>query len=246
MMPFRGSRNCDYRSVYKYLITPSMSNIVNIYSYIVSHDNGFAPNPFHDYCTLACCKPVIRRTACVGDWIIGLSPKKLGNDVVYFMRVTEKLTFSEYWRDKRFRKRRANRKTKDPVQQLGDNIYKPIDKKKYLQMPSRHSKSNGSENRKSKEHDLNGVSVLISNDFSYFGGNTKKLPKRFSDIIVGRGHKRFEGEEEDIRRRRNGLAGKLVRFIEKLPKGRNGNPRTFPDEVTLTPPKCNANHIPCT
>jgi hypothetical protein len=168
---------------------------LNVYSYIVSHDTGFAPNPFHDYCTLACCKPVIRRTASVGDWIIGLSPKKYGNDIVYVMRVTEKLSFSEYWKDKRFRKKRASMKSKDTTQHLGDNIYKPIGKKKYVQIPSKHSHPDGSENHKSKEHDLNGKYVLISDNFSYFGRNTKNLPKRFSDIIVARGHKRFECEE---------------------------------------------------
>ena len=219
-------------------ITASMSIIVNVYSYIVSHDTGFAPNPFHGYCTLACCKPVIRRTASIGDWIIGLSPKKYGNNIVYVMRVTEKLSFSEYWKDKRFRRKRANIKSKDPIQRLGDNIYKPILANKHLQMHSRHSKKDGSENHKSKEPDLNGLFVLISDDFSYFGGNTKILPKRFSEIIVTRGHKRFECEEEDIRKMRGGLAGKLVRFIGKLPNGIKGTPRNFPDEAILPPPKC--------
>ena len=32
-------------------------------------DYGFAPNPYFGYCTLATCKPVIRRCAGVGDWI---------------------------------------------------------------------------------------------------------------------------------------------------------------------------------
>lgn len=95
-------------------MTTSMT--VNVYSYIVSHDSGFAPNPFHDYCTIACCKPVIRRNACVGDWIIGLSPKKYGNEIVCAMRVTEKLSSSEYWKDKRFQRKRANMKSKEPIQ----------------------------------------------------------------------------------------------------------------------------------
>jgi len=36
---------------------------MKVYSYIVAYDSGFAPNPFHGICTLACCKPTIRRTA---------------------------------------------------------------------------------------------------------------------------------------------------------------------------------------
>ena len=50
---------------------------MNIYSYVVTHDTGFAPNPFHGYCTLACCKPRIRSRAAVGDWVVGLTPKEL-------------------------------------------------------------------------------------------------------------------------------------------------------------------------
>ena len=72
-----------------------------MYSYVVARDYGFAPNPFHGFCTLATCKPEIRRTAHVGDWIVGTGSKKKGRDahVVYAMRVTEKMTFNAYWRD---------------------------------------------------------------------------------------------------------------------------------------------------
>lgn len=40
-------------------------------SYVVVHDYGFAPNPFGSALTLATCKPDIRKSAVVGDWIIG-------------------------------------------------------------------------------------------------------------------------------------------------------------------------------
>ena len=43
-----------------------------VYTYVLASDVGFAPNPFAGYCTVACCKPVIRRTARVGDWIVDL------------------------------------------------------------------------------------------------------------------------------------------------------------------------------
>ena len=45
-----------------------MSNY--LYLYVVDRDFGFAPNPFHGVCTLATCKPKIRKFAKVGDWII--------------------------------------------------------------------------------------------------------------------------------------------------------------------------------
>jgi len=103
-----------------------MKDTIHIFSYIVSSDSGFAPNPFWNYCTLACCKPVIRRTASVGDWIVGLSPKALGNDIVFAMKVTEKMTMADYWKDKRFRNKKVKMKSADPIRRRGDNIYQPI------------------------------------------------------------------------------------------------------------------------
>lgn len=44
--------------------------MTRIYSYVVRYDSGFAPNPFYGYCTLATCKPDIRRAAEVGDWLV--------------------------------------------------------------------------------------------------------------------------------------------------------------------------------
>ena len=42
----------------------------SLYSYIVSYDHGNAPNPDFNICTLAICKPVIRRCAKVGDIVL--------------------------------------------------------------------------------------------------------------------------------------------------------------------------------
>ncbi len=59
---------------------------MRLVSYILTSDTGFAPNPFFRYCTLACCKPQIRRSAEPGDWIVGISRKADGNRIVYAMR----------------------------------------------------------------------------------------------------------------------------------------------------------------
>lgn len=97
-----------------------------LYSYIVTHDTGFAPNPFFGYCTLACCKPGIRRHAKEGDWIVGLTPraKGTGNEIVYFMEVEKSLSFNDYWRDARFRQKRPKLDA-GLARKCGDNIYKP-------------------------------------------------------------------------------------------------------------------------
>jgi Nucleotide modification associated domain 2 len=46
-----------------------------IYSYVLRYDDGAAPNPFWDTCTLAICKPTIRRKTQPGDWVIGTGSK---------------------------------------------------------------------------------------------------------------------------------------------------------------------------
>ncbi len=44
---------------------------MTLYTYFIPFDNGAAPNPFGGICTLAICKPVIRRNAKAGDWVVG-------------------------------------------------------------------------------------------------------------------------------------------------------------------------------
>lgn len=200
---------------------------MNVYSYIVSHDSGFAPNPFHGFCTLACCKPVIRRCASVGDWIVGLSPKHLGNEIVFAMKVKEKLPFADYWRDPRFKQKRPKLQAADLKVCAGDNIYQPLTKSAFKQQPSYHSNDDGCECLSTKEHDLNGKFVLISDRFTYFGGYTKKLPANLAELIATRGHKRYQCSLDDLKKGIGGVAGKALRYFEKLPRGILGNPRSW-------------------
>ena len=102
------------------------------------NDTGFAPNPFFGYCTLACCKPVIRRTAQAGDWIVGLTPKAQGSNIVYVMKVEETLSFGQYNQDRRFKQKIPDRKG-DGVHQCGDNIYVPRCDGSFRQLSSKHS-----------------------------------------------------------------------------------------------------------
>ena len=81
---------------------------MDVFSYVIEHDLGFAPNPFHGVCTLACCKPEIRKKAQVGDLILGMGAvkPKLSGHLCYWMWVDEVLSFDEYWADPRFRRKR--------------------------------------------------------------------------------------------------------------------------------------------
>lgn len=84
-----------------------IKSLMALFCYIVTCDSGFAPNPFWGYMTLACCKPQIRRSAEVGDWVVGLSPKKSGNRIIYAMRVEEILPVDDYFKERRFQNKKA-------------------------------------------------------------------------------------------------------------------------------------------
>jgi hypothetical protein len=158
---------------------------MRLHSYIVTHDTGFSPNPFWGCCTLADCKPAIRRTAHVGDWIVGLTPKSDGNRLIYAMQVEEILTFEDYYRDSRFAAKMPDYSKLKIVHKCGDNIYKPMPNGEFRQLQSMHS-DGINENPKTKAQDLRGKNILISRKFYYFGSRTLELPKELHVLRVGR------------------------------------------------------------
>src|SRR5690349_7296886 len=98
--------------------------MARVYIYVVDRDFGFAPNPFHGLCTLATCKPGIRRGAEVGDWVIGVGGARLKatGRCVFAMRVTGACSFNEYWNDTRFLDKKPVRNGSRRMM-VGDNIY---------------------------------------------------------------------------------------------------------------------------
>lgn len=157
---------------------------MRLFSYIIVHDSGFAPNPFWGYCTLACCKPSIRRTADVSDWIVGISPRSRGNRVIYAMEITESpLTYEQYALDRRFGKKIPQIKNREIRRRCGDNIYRPLGFGRFEQLP------NPSHGRSEMLHDLGGENVLVSDHFFYFGSAGVELPDHLRILIGGRGHK---------------------------------------------------------
>ncbi len=150
-----------------------------LYAYIVRWDDGFAPNPFHGVLTLACCKRVIRRVAQVGDYIVGLSSTP-DNHIVYAMRVSETITFDEYWRDPRFLVKRPDMSA-GGIEALGDNIYYPgPGVGGWVMVWSQHSNSDGSQNADHTHTDIGGVQALISDDFVYWGCKGSDVPDRLT------------------------------------------------------------------
>ena len=154
---------------------------MTLYSYIVAYDDGFAPNPFHGVCTVACCKPRIRKVAKRGDYIVGLGSSRRGNRVVFAMRVDETLTIEDYWHDERFRTKRPD-KALGGVEALGDNIYHRNEAGEWQQEPSNH-------NSEHILHDIGGENVLVGRDFIYWGSDGPPLPANLARLAGGRGHK---------------------------------------------------------
>ena len=169
---------------------------MKLYSYVVARDYGFAPNPFYQFCTLGTCKPGIRKSAEVGDWIVGTGSTKCGRKghIVFVMRVTEVMSFNDYYSDSRFKQKKPNLRG-SKKQAFGDNIYYWNQSTcEWIQADSHHSLQDGRPNIVNINHDTQTDRVLISDDYIYWGGEGPQIPLKFrnfcgSDLCAGRGYK---------------------------------------------------------
>jgi len=171
-----------------------MEKNIRLYSYIITHDTGFAPNPFHGICTLACCKPRIRKD--IGErfnkgennsiefWVVGISSmnrKKDGHKLVYMMKVTDKKTFKEYWegtKGKNYKMKKPNYENKD-----GDNIYEPLKENPIDYSDVKQSeKTNYHKEKEEINKDLRGKYVLISDDYYYFGRKSHSIKLKNKEL----------------------------------------------------------------
>lgn len=147
-----------------------------LYIYPIPRDLGFAPNPFHGICTLATCKPHIRGKAKLGDWVMGLAGaniKSIKHHCIFLMKVTEIVTFDEYWSDPRFEVKKSIRNG-SKVRVLGDNIYHKDKNGNWVQEDSHHSNADGSYNLENLKTDTGTTeNVLISTCFRYFGSEAE-------------------------------------------------------------------------
>ena len=173
---------------------------MELYSYVVERDYGFAPNPFFNICTLATCKPVIREHAKPGDLIVGTGSDskkwRRGSHLVYIMRVGEVLTFNEYWEDPRFVEKRPTLRG-SLMQAYGDNIYFKDSSGEYHQENSHHSNKDGTPNQNNIRNDTRDTgNVLIGFDYVYWGGDGPLIDSKFTNyqgcsvVKRGPGHKK--------------------------------------------------------
>jgi hypothetical protein len=157
-----------------------------LYSYCIPFDDGAAPNPYWGLCTLAICKPVIRRNASVGDWVVGTGSKKhhMENKVIYAMKITDVMTLAEYndFCLLNFPNKIPDMQDKNLAMRAGDCIYY-YESGRYIQRKGVHNDGNYST-------DTNGKNVLLSDHFFYFGDKPVDLPKDLHPIVKqSQGHK---------------------------------------------------------
>jgi hypothetical protein len=138
--------------------------MARLFSYTIPVDDGAAPNTFRGMCSLAICKPGIRRVAARDDWVAGLGSKNapsrdLSGHLVYAMRVEEVLSLQDYDRyaPSRWPYRIPNVQSADLSERLGDCIY-DYSSGAPVQRPGVYGPAK-------ERTDLSGANVLISRDF---------------------------------------------------------------------------------
>ncbi|MBU1356934.1 MAG: hypothetical protein KJ620_10250 [Candidatus Edwardsbacteria bacterium] len=198
-----------------------------LFSYKMTHDTGFAPNPFGGFLTLATCKPKIRECKKVGDWIAGftsgqLNGEKVGDEkLIYLMKVTDKISFKDYWNDPKHEKRKPNIDSQVVIEKRGDNIYMPL-----VETPRTFSDfrqiPNHNHTEKNKGKDLSGKYVLVSNVFYYFGSKPIIIP---NDIRpkVPKGQSSHGSRTYDTK-----VINDFLSYMgSKYQKGRQGQPHSW-------------------
>ena len=146
--------------------------MTRLYRYIIADDLGIAPCPAAGLVTLATCKPVIRRTARVGDWVLGFRPGSLERGLLLWGgRVARIMEHGEYEREYRGRPDAVYR-------ELDDGTYERLD-------PTYHPTSDA------MSRDLSGPVLVFDGKVScYRWGKAVPLPVKLAHLApAGRGHR---------------------------------------------------------
>lgn len=202
---------------------------MRLFSYKLTHDSGFAPNPFWGVLTLATCKPGFRRSKRAGDWIAGFTSDRLCGDqvgrerLIFLMRIDEKMSIADYFRDPMFQRKIPDLSAKEEIYRAGDNIHRPL-----CPYPTTASDFDLVQNRNHKEkhkvHDLSGKNVLISTEFVYFGRNPLSIPPHLRPDVP-KGQSAQGTRTHDIERAR-----RFIEFVMQNASARriHGPPHEWP------------------
>jgi hypothetical protein len=99
----------------------------------------------------------------------------LTGHLVYAMKVSEALTFDEYFADPRFQEKKPNL-SGSLKQAFGDNVYSRDVAGEWEQLDSHHSLQDGTPNPVNITNDTNPNRLLLSDHFAYFGADAPEIP----------------------------------------------------------------------
>lgn len=172
----------------------------HIYRYVITVDTGMAPAVDQGMISLATCKPVLRKSAAPGDWVMGChaAPAPAGL-IAWAGKVARKLSVGDYEREFRGR---------------ADAVYRELPDGSFEALkPSYHTEP------KQREKDLSGP-VLVFDAVSswYFGEEPRQLPDTLMHLAPrGQGHRVNGAAPED--------SDALSRWLHSLsPPGVLGQP----------------------
>lgn len=177
--------------------------MTRIYRYIWTHDSGMAPCPDGGQITLATCKPVIRRVARPGDWVIGFRPGSLERGLVLWAgRVESKLSHGEY-------QRRHGKRS--------DAVYREGDDRRYERLALDYHPSQSEMDR-----DVREPALLFDRAASvYLNGQPEPLPAHlFHLAAAGRNHRVSETTPEELAALEQWVAGLAPTAAPKRSSGR--------------------------
>jgi hypothetical protein len=165
---------------------------MKVQAYCVEHDLGFAPNPFHGVCSLACCAPQIRMHAELGDIIVGRGSARVGrpHHLVYWMEVEEIIDFDRFDAEARFAAKIPNMGG-STIQRYGDNMYyRDPETGQFKQRDAFHSDVNGVQSHRDIDADTGSTTkILLGRGFTYFGGSGPEIPHELRSMFPRRNRK---------------------------------------------------------
>lgn len=146
--------------------------MTRIYRFILTHDHGMAPCPADGLITLATCKPVIRRKASPGDWVLGFRPGSLERGLLLWAgRVQRVMGHGDYERKYRGRP---------------DAVYREVEGGGFERLlPDYHP------TQKELDRDTSAPVLLFDPGVSvYLNGQPRPLPPDLAHLAAaGRGHR---------------------------------------------------------
>ncbi|MFV0456843.1 MAG: hypothetical protein ACK5NQ_17995 [Pseudomonas sp.] len=218
---------------------------MRLFSYKMTHDTGFAPNPFGHTLTLATCKPQIRRSKKQGDWIAGFTSKALTGDrvgeerLIYLMQVGKKLHLRDYFGDPLFQDKTPNLGKSGPVPKAGDNIYRPLVPGAFepghfeqVRNPNHWDTGADAPSDDDLRRDVSGQYALIADEFYYFGAQAISLPEAVRPALP-------RGQSAHGIQPSEALAERFISFIRsRYQPGRHGHPTQWPKDELASMSKC--------